>query len=223
MEEHKENDNVITPGEEERNPADIEEVNPVDTEEISIGLLCPFCSSPEIHRNKEYRYWRCVQCDRTFQSPVEGPIKERGLAAMKSPWELPDGAAAPERYHGKVSDERDSQRINEESALLLLPHNLQIAFAWALKLAIVLAGIFSVILGSHGLLVYFNAVEGALPEGRDGAALFLATDVPGQLRGIVEWCSTEGLKSWTVPASLIGAGPLLWILQTYVRGGRFRL
>ncbi|UCC60247.1 MAG: TFIIB-type zinc ribbon-containing protein [Dehalococcoidia bacterium] len=212
MTENHENEVVKSPGEEDHK---------ADTAEASTAHQCPFCGSSEISQDREKGNWRCTKCEQDFQPQSEAVEEDGAAKVVKAPWEQPQGATMPGKYDSSTKGLKP-HRIDEGTALLLLPVNLQFAFNWILKLAMILGGIFAVVLGGHGLHVYFNAVEGLLPEGRDGADLFLETDVPGQIKGIVEWCSNRGLSSWTVPTSLIQAGPLLWLLQTYVQARRFR-
>ena len=183
---------------------------------------CPFCGSSNVLRDEDSGDWRCGKCGRYFGLQPVVAEEKRAPKTPKAPWETPDTAAPRGRQINRSAVELAPRRIDEDAEKLLLPLNLQLALSWTLTLAMILGGVFTVVLGGHGLYVFFSAVEGMLPVGKDGADLFLATGVPGQLKGIVEWCTFKGLSSWTIPASLVGAGPLLWILQSYVPGTRFR-
>ena len=65
-----------------------------------------------------------------------------------------------------------------------------------------------VVLGIHGLWVYFSRTEASF--GEDTARLFLAIQMPTQLQNLVEWMSLKGMQSWFFPAAIIVAGIILW-------------
>lgn len=65
-----------------------------------------------------------------------------------------------------------------------------------------------ILLGVHGLWVYFSHGEVAL--GENTAKLFLAIQAPAWLQNIVEWMSLKGMQSWFFPAAIIVAGIILW-------------
>lgn len=52
---------------------------PSREEEFSAGLkgargkaLCPFCGSPNVYYNKQFRSWRCGGCEKSFPTPSYG-------------------------------------------------------------------------------------------------------------------------------------------------------
>ena len=73
------------------------------------------------------------------------------------------------------------------------------------KLALILGGIFGVVIGAHGLYIHFSTIE-LLFGGKNPSDLFLAVDVPHWLDGIIEWSSLKGFESWVIPAIIIIAG-----------------
>lgn len=74
-----------------------------------------------------------------------------------------------------------------------------------------------IILGIHGLWVYFSRIE--VLFGSDTAKLFLAIQVPMRLQDIILWMSIKGLQSWFFPAIFIIAGIILWrwLIPTFQR------
>lgn len=84
-----------------------------------------------------------------------------------------------------------------------------------LKLLLIVSSISCVILGAHGIYVYFSRLEVLL--GADAEKLFLAWPMPGPFANAVEWSSRKGFQSWFIPAIVIGTGIALWILQRRLR------
>jgi hypothetical protein len=87
------------------------------------------------------------------------------------------------------------------------------------KVALIAAAVIGVVLGAHGIYVYFNSVE--LGAGGNPSDLFLTVGMPSQLDGIILWSTLQGLKSWAVPALVVVGGLAAgWIAS--VSGGRRR-
>jgi hypothetical protein len=85
------------------------------------------------------------------------------------------------------------------------------------KLALICASIFAIVLGAHGIWVYFSRLE--LLFGAEAAKLFLAIGIPVRLRAPIEWMSMKGLQSWFIPAVFIVVGLLIWQWQTRIDAG----
>lgn len=90
------------------------------------------------------------------------------------------------------------------------------------KLALIGASIFTVILGTHGLYVYFSYLE-TIFDAPSWGKLFLALEVPSRLASVVTWMTVKGLQSWFIPASFIVGGLVLWGFQQAIRVRRARL
>jgi len=99
---------------------------------------------------------------------------------------------------------------------------------WVAKLALICAGFLGVVLGAHGLYIYFKLssfrgmlITGAAMESSNLSPeqylsrLFLAWDVPNPFRGWVYWATVRGFESWFVPVVLIVAGIVVWSLQSH--------
>ena len=71
-----------------------------------------------------------------------------------------------------------------------------------------LGGVVGIVLGTHGLYVYFKFPSLYLQGGID--RLFLHFTVPMRFRDAVEWASIEGAQSWFLPAVILIAGIVLW-------------
>jgi len=85
------------------------------------------------------------------------------------------------------------------------------------KIILLIAAIISIILGAHGVWVYFSRLE--LIFGANGSKLFLAIEMPEIFKGLVEWMSMKGFQSWVLPALFIILGIVLWLLQTKIYVG----
>ncbi len=72
-----------------------------------------------------------------------------------------------------------------------------------------LLGLWGVVLGAHGIYVYFNTLS--LVLGSQGQKLFLALDVPVRLRASVLWATERGVQSWIIPVLILVGG--LWLLN----------
>ena len=70
-------------------------------------------------------------------------------------------------------------------------------------------GLLGIILGIHGVYVYFNRLD--LFLGGEGGQLLLMLDVPIRLKGLVMWASARGLQSWFVPVLIFIGG--LWLFN----------
>lgn len=79
----------------------------------------------------------------------------------------------------------------------------------------VVAGFLVMILGLHGLIVYFSRWE--ILFGKDPLKLFLAIDMPGGLDSWVEWMSIKGIQSWGIPVVFIVIAVLLWYAQSRMK------
>jgi len=86
-------------------------------------------------------------------------------------------------------------------------------FRTLLSLALLALGLSGMVLGAHGVYVYFNRLETVLGGG--SGKLFLLIDVPMRLRDLVVWASARGLQSWFIPVLVFFAG--LWI-SNYSKG-----
>jgi len=86
---------------------------------------------------------------------------------------------------------------------------------FVIKIALIGAGILGVILGAHGLYIYFSRVE-FIFSGKDPTDLFMAIGVPTWFGGMVEWATIKGLQSWFIPGCLVAGGIFLWYLQSNV-------
>jgi len=98
---------------------------------------------------------------------------------------------------------------------------------WPVKIVLICAGMVGVVLGAHGLYIYFKlssfrgmlltaaAMESSnLSPEKYLSKLFLALDVPTPFRNWVYWATVRGFESWFVPIVLIMGGLLLWGLQS---------
>lgn len=86
------------------------------------------------------------------------------------------------------------------------------------KIILILAAIFAIVLGAHGVYVYFSPLELLFGGGAD--KLFLALEMPAGLRDPIEWMSWKGFESWFIPAVFIFIGLSIWYLQSRIRVGR---
>jgi hypothetical protein len=82
------------------------------------------------------------------------------------------------------------------------------------RVVLVVAGFVAMVLGVHGLVVYFSRWE--ILFGSDPLRLFLAIDMPSGLRSWVEWMSIKGFQSWGVPVVFIIIAILLWYAQSRI-------
>jgi len=73
----------------------------------------------------------------------------------------------------------------------------------------VLVSILAVVLGAHGLYVYFNPMD--VLFGGNTNKLFLTFGVPSVLQRCVEWMSMRGFQSWVIPAAVLFGGLWLWL------------
>lgn len=70
-------------------------------------------------------------------------------------------------------------------------------------------GLLGILLGAHGIYVYFNRLS--LLFSGEGQKLFLTLDLPIRLQPAVLWASERGLQSWIIPALIFIAG--VWLLN----------
>ena len=85
------------------------------------------------------------------------------------------------------------------------------------KLILICASLFSIILGAHGVYVYFSRLE--LLFGGETSKLFLALEVPVRLQAPIEWMSWKGFQSWFIPAVFIFIGLVIWYWQSKINVG----
>lgn len=85
------------------------------------------------------------------------------------------------------------------------------------KIILILASIFAIVLGAHGVYVYFSPLE--LLFGGEAAKLFLALEVPVGLQDPIEWMSWKSFESWFIPAVFISIGLAIWYCQSRIRVG----
>lgn len=85
------------------------------------------------------------------------------------------------------------------------------------KLILLCASLFSIVLGAHGIWVYFSRLE--LLFGGKASKLFLLLGVPARLEPAVEWMSFKGLQSWFIPAVFIVIGLVIWHWQSKIDVG----
>ena len=83
------------------------------------------------------------------------------------------------------------------------------------RIIFVVAGFVVMILGVHGLVVYFNRCD--IIFGKDPFKLFFAMDMPSGLDSWVEWMSIKGLQSWGIPVVFIVIAILLWYGQSKIK------
>jgi len=86
-----------------------------------------------------------------------------------------------------------------------------------IKVILICASIFAIVLGAHGVYVYFSRLE--LLFGGEASKLFLALEVPVRLQAPIEWMSFKGLQSWFIPAVFIFIGLVIWYWQSNIYVG----
>lgn len=86
------------------------------------------------------------------------------------------------------------------------------------KVILMSASIASIILGAHGLYVYFSRLEALFGGKLD--KLFLILELPvSELQSVVEWMSVKGLQSWFIPAVFVVMGIIIWSWSQRISGG----
>lgn len=83
------------------------------------------------------------------------------------------------------------------------------------RVIFVVVGFVVMVLGIHGLIVYFSRWE--IVFGADPLKLFLAIDMPSGLDSWIEWMSIKGLQSWGIPVVFIVIAILLWYAQSKIK------
>jgi len=73
-----------------------------------------------------------------------------------------------------------------------------------------LCGLWGVVLGAHGLYVYFSRLEFLF--GAEVSKLFMTWSIPGRLGGTVLWMSSKALQSWFIPAVTFVGG---WAVMSW--------
>ncbi len=160
--------------------------------------LCPFCGSSNIYYNRRFESWRCGKCEKSFPSPSYGPGGDSG---KESRW---FGKTTEEIGRKKVAEvarktrTKKLRKSREGSNVLRLP----------VKVILICASIVAVVLGAHGLYVYFSRLE--LLFGGEADKLFLAFEMPIRLAPVVQWTSYKGLQSWFIPAVFVVVGLIIW-------------
>jgi hypothetical protein len=86
-----------------------------------------------------------------------------------------------------------------------------------IKVILICASIFAIVLGAHGIYVYFSRLE--LLFGGEASKLFLMLEVPVGLQAVIEWMSLKGLQSWFIPAVFIFIGLVIWYWQSNIDVG----
>jgi len=93
---------------------------------------------------------------------------------------------------------RGQKPIVGGEGMLRIPVSLVLGFIGAL----------GIVLGAHGIYVYFSRLE--LMLGGEASKLFLSVNIPIRLREAVEWMSMKGVESWFIPAAILVGGIVLW-------------
>lgn len=89
------------------------------------------------------------------------------------------------------------------------------------KIVIIVAALISIILGVHGVWVYFSRLE--VLFGGNSEKLFLGIELPQRLEPMISWMSMKGFQSWVIPVVFILVGLALWGLQSNIYvGDKFR-
>ena len=83
------------------------------------------------------------------------------------------------------------------------------------RLVLSLAGVVAMILGVHGLIVYFTPISSLMNKYPED--LFLAVQVPSAFQSPIEWMSYRGLDSWIIPAIFIAVALVLWFIQGRIK------
>jgi len=168
--------------------------------------LCPKCGSSNISYNKAFQSWRCNRCESSFPIPSYGPGGDFGKEA---------------RWFGKTTEELRRKEFAEAARkarakkwgklgggnMLRIP----------VKIILICASIVAIVLGSHGLYVYFSRLE--LFFGANPSKLFLTVEVPSGLVPVIEWMSLKGLESWFIPAVFVVIGLVIGSLGWRISGG----
>ena len=159
--------------------------------------LCPFCGSSDIYYNKRYESWRCTKCEKSFPTPSYGPGEDFGKEAR---WAGKTTDEAKRREFAEVARKARAKKRRKSrggSNMLRLP----------VKIVLLCTSIVAVVLGSHGLYVYFSRLE--LLFGGEADKLFLTFEMPVRLVPVVEWMSYKGLQSWFIPAVFVVVGLII--------------
>jgi hypothetical protein len=201
-------------------PSEREEARPQGDRPAVKDWCCPLCGGRRLlFSGDKGSPWRCLECGLGFRVP------RRPEAEGEAEDEPPHYDAGPERCeaapHAGAAGWDRTAAPDHDSADRGLSAT---AFGWPVRLAGLLASLFAVVLGAHGLYVYLDALDGLPRDGGSAADLFLAVDVPSHMDTVVAWCSHQSSGSWFVPVCLIFAGSLLlWLLQVLWHPGRVRL
>jgi len=74
-----------------------------------------------------------------------------------------------------------------------------------------LIALFAILIGLHGIYVYFNRIELFFTLETNYSKLFLVIPTPVFLQPIVFWATKEGLQSWFMPALILAFAVWLFI------------
>ncbi len=169
--------------------------------------LCPFCGSSDVYYNESYKSWRCAKCEKSFPTPSYGLGGDFGKEAR---WFGKTTEGERRREFAEVAREARAKKRRKSRGggnMLRLP----------VKIILICASIIAIILGSHGLYVYFSRLE--LLFGGEADKLFLAFEMPIKLAPVVEWMSYKGLQSWFIPAVFVIMGIIVWSWSQSISGG----
>jgi hypothetical protein len=176
---------------------------------------CPTCGSSRLQFGGDQKDpWLCLACGAGCQMPAglpsTGPEQDAPAASqIAAPAEIETRKGPGSRTEDAETSFKSGSAAASSPRLGLLD-----ALSWPLRLATLLAALFAIIIGAHGLYVYLHVADGVLGADKDAAGLFLAVGLPSTLAGVVSWCSEMALSSWAIPVSLIfGGGLLLWIRE----------
>ena len=75
------------------------------------------------------------------------------------------------------------------------------------KIVLICASAVLVILGAHGLYVYFSRIE--VLFGGGWHKLLLSFEMPSGLVPVIEWMSFKGFESWFIPAVFVVVGLII--------------
>ena len=186
---------------------------------------CPTCGSSRLQFGGDQKDpWLCLACGAGCQMPVGLPSTGARHEVLVAPREGAPVEIEALRGPGSGPEHPGMCFMGGSNAALNPRLGLPAALSWPSRLATLLAALFAIILGAHGLYVYLHAADGVLGADKDAAELFLAVSLPSQFVGVVSWCSEMALGSWAVPVCLIfGGGLLLWIRENWSWSSRIRL
>lgn len=89
-----------------------------------------------------------------------------------------------------------------------------------LVILLTILSLFGIILGSHGLFVYFNSMD--IYAGASTISLFTMVEMPSELQSIVLWMTDKGLQSWLAPTLFVVGGILGGIIALILKIRKWR-